>query len=208
MVGDALASPVARRPGRRRSIAGCPTGIHLHLQGLRRRGRKGLAYFGQPSADIDAIYTLESRRDESYDSGEIRLRQSFGAEYGWLVGYTRSSTRSNAVLGNSPDSYFVAADNRGPLSWDTPHRVVTWAFLPTFRKPWSVSYLVEYRTGFPYLGGRQRRLRRRPAQLPPLPRLLRPHARPRAPHATCSGRRWALRAQHEQRHQSRRTRPA
>ncbi len=149
VVGDSLASPVAHTwtatLDRR-----LPFDIQLHLQGLRRRGRNGLHYFGQPSADLDAIYTLESRREENYDSGEIRLRQSFGPEYGWLVGYTRSSTHSNAVLGNSPDSYFVAADNRGPLSWDTPHRVVTWAYLPTFRKPWSVSYLIEYRSGFPY----------------------------------------------------------
>jgi hypothetical protein len=148
-VGESLASPVAHTwtatLDRR-----LPAGIHLHLQGLSRRGRNGLAYFGMPSADLDAIYTLESRRTEDYDSGEIRLRQSFGAEYGWLVGYTRSSARSNAVLGNTPDSYFVAADNTGPPSWDTPHRVVTWAYLPTFRKPWSVSYLIEYRTGFPY----------------------------------------------------------
>jgi outer membrane receptor protein involved in Fe transport len=149
VVGETLSSPGARTftatLDRR-----LPAGINLHLQGLRRRGRHGLAYFGLPSADIDAIYTLESRRAETYDSGEIRLRQSFGAEYGWLVGYTRSSARSNAVLGNTPDSYFVAADNVGPLSWDTPHRVVTWAYLPTFRKPWSVSYLIEWRTGFPY----------------------------------------------------------
>jgi hypothetical protein len=149
VVGERLASPVAHTVTATLDRR-LPAGIHLHVQGLTRRGRHGLAYFGMPSADIDAIYTLESRRDESYDSGEIRLRQSFGGEYGWLVGYTRSSARSNAVLGNTPDSYFVAADNTGPLSWDTPHRVVTWAYLPTFRKPWSVSYLVEYRTGFPF----------------------------------------------------------
>lgn len=149
VIGESLTSPVAHTwtASLDRRL---PAGIHLHLQGLSRRGRHGLAYFGMPSADIDAIYTLESRRTESYNSGEIRLRQSFGPEYGWLIGYTRSSLQSNAVLGNTPDSYFVAADNRGPLSWDTPHRVVTWAYLPTFRKPWSVSYLIEYRTGFPY----------------------------------------------------------
>jgi hypothetical protein len=149
VVGESLASPVAHTWTATLDKR-LPFDIQLHLQGLRRRGRDGLHYFGQPSADLDAIYTLESRREENYDSAEVRLRQSFGPEYGWLVGYTRSSTESNAVLGNSPDSYFVAADNSGPLSWDTPHRVVTWAYLPTFRKPWKVSYMIEYRTGFPY----------------------------------------------------------
>jgi hypothetical protein len=149
VVGDSLASPVAHT-WTATIDQRLPARLQLHLQGLRRRGKNGLAYFGLPSADIDAIYTLQSGRTETYDSGAIRVRQSFGSEYGWLVGYTRSSARSNAVLGNTPDSYFVAADNAGPLSWDTPHRLVTWAFLPTFRKPWSVSYLAEYRSGFPY----------------------------------------------------------
>jgi hypothetical protein len=149
VIGEALTSPRARTwtatLDRR-----LPAGIQLHLQGLRRRGEHGLAYFGRPSADFDVEYTLESQRRETYDSGEIRVKQSFGTEYGWLAGYTRSSARSNAVLGNGPDNYFVAADNAGPLSWDTPHRLVGWAFLPTFRKQWSASCLFEYRTGFPY----------------------------------------------------------
>ena len=148
-IGDELASPRATTWTASLDHR-LPAGLHLHLQGLRRRGRQGLAYFGQPSAESDAFYTLASAREESYDSGAIRVRQSFGHEYGWLAGYTRSSTRSNAVIGNFPDSYFVAADNSGPLSWDVPHRVVSWAFLPTFRKAWSVSALLEYRTGFPY----------------------------------------------------------
>ena len=181
VVGDSLDSPVANTWAATLDKR-LPFDIQLHLQGLRRRGRSGLHYFGQPSADLDAIYTLESRREETYDSAGIRLRQSFGPEYGWLVGYTRLSTHSNAVLGNSPDSYFVAADNRGPLSWDTPHRVVTWAYLPTFRKPWSVSYMIQVPHRLPLFRRRQRRVRRRPAQLATLSRLLRPDARPRAPH--------------------------
>ena len=53
----------------------------------------------------------------------------------------------------------------------------------------------------PVFRGRQRRVRRRPAQLAPLPRLLRPHARPRAPHLPVRAGVGAAR-QHRQRHQS------
>ena len=154
VVSRYVISDTLRSPGARTVTAALdrrlPAGIHLHVQGMRRRGRDGLHYFGVPSAVNETVYTLESRRTERYDSGEIRLRQSFGAEYGWLVGYTRSATHSNAVLGNSTDSYFVAAENAGPLSWDVPHRFVSWAFLPTFRKKWSFAYWLEYRTGFPW----------------------------------------------------------
>ena len=52
------------------------------------------------------------------------------------------------MLGNSPDSYFVAADNSGPPSWDTPHRTVTWAYLPGPSASRSVSHMIEHRTGF------------------------------------------------------------
>ena len=36
------------------------------------------------------------------------------------------------------------------MPWDAPHRVVSWGYLPTPFKKWSVAYLVEYRTGFPF----------------------------------------------------------
>jgi hypothetical protein len=101
-----------------------PARLHLHVQGLHRRG--------------DDV------------AGEITLRQNLGQEYGWLASYTRASARTNMVLGAGPDSYFVAADNEGPLAWDAPHRVLSWAYLPTFRPRWSVSYLLEYRSGFPW----------------------------------------------------------
>jgi hypothetical protein len=54
------------------------------------------------------------------------------------------------VLRIGPDDYFFTTDNHGPLSWDAPHRFVSWAYLPTFREPWAFATLLEYRTGFPF----------------------------------------------------------
>jgi len=127
-----------------------PAGLFLHAQATSRRGRNGLAFFGVPLRDDNTLQELANLRTDRYDAAEISVRQRFGHEYGWLAGYTRSSVRSNAVVDASPDNYYVAADNSGPLPWDTPHRVIGWAYFPTFRPKWSGSCLFEYRTGFPY----------------------------------------------------------
>lgn len=127
-----------------------PEQVYLHLQALRRRGTNALAYVGTPQRDEPSLYTLTNSRTDAYDSAEMTLRQRFGRDYSWLAGYTYSSARSGAVYAYGPDNYYVAADNSGPMSWDTPHRFVSWAYLPTFRKPWSFSYLLEYRSGFPW----------------------------------------------------------
>jgi hypothetical protein len=124
--------------------------LYLRAQGLRRRQDHGLAYVGGPRTDRDTMYVLANQRTEGYDAGEVSLRQTFRRQYGWMAGYTRSSARSNAVLRISPDDYFFVGDNHGPLSWDAPHRFVSWAYLPTFREPWAFATLLEYRSGFPY----------------------------------------------------------
>jgi hypothetical protein len=127
-----------------------PARLHLHVQGIHRRGDDGLAYAATPRADADTTFVLGNGRRDRYAAGEVTLRQDLGKEYGWLASYTRSSARTSAVLGSGPDGYFVAVDNEGPVSWDAPHRVLSWAYLPTFRPRWSVSYLLEYRSGFPW----------------------------------------------------------
>jgi hypothetical protein len=109
-----------------------------------------LVYAGTPQIDAPSLYGLANTRTESYDSAEVSVRGNFGPEYSWLASYTRSSTRSNAVLNPMPDDYFVAPNNIGPLSWDTPNRVILWAYLPTFRKKWAWATLLDYRTGFPF----------------------------------------------------------
>lgn len=128
--------------------------VLLRVQGLSRRQDHGLAYVGTPHTDRDTIYTLANERTEAYDALEVSARQTFArqGQYGWMAGYTRSSARSNAVLRISPDDYFFTTANDGPLGWDAPHRLVSWAYLPTFREPWAFATLLEYRTGFPFTG--------------------------------------------------------
>ena len=180
VVGDSLASPAARTwtatLDRR-----LPAGIQLHLQGLRRRGTDGLAYFGQPSADLDAIYTLESRRTERFDSGEIRapselrsrirlagrLHPIVGALERGARQHARQLLRRRRQRGPAVVGHAAPGRHLG-LPADLPQAMV--GVLPG-RVPHRL----------PLLGRRQRRLRRRRRQRPPLSRLLRRHARPRAP---------------------------
>jgi hypothetical protein len=130
-----------------------PHGLTLRAQALHRRQDHGLAYVGTPHTDRDTIYTLANQRTEAYDAVEVNARQTFRRQYGWMAGYTRSSARSNVLLRVSPDDYFFTeqgAATQGPLAWDAPHRLVSWAYLPTFREPWSIAALLDARTGFPF----------------------------------------------------------
>jgi hypothetical protein len=127
-----------------------PANLDMRIEGLRRRTSNALAYAGTPHTQADSIYTLANGRTESYSLAEISFRQTFGKEYGWLAGYVRSSTHSSAVFDAAADDYFIAANSAGPRGWDAPNRVVSWAYLPTFRRKWAVSYFLEYHTGLPF----------------------------------------------------------
>jgi hypothetical protein len=107
------------------------------------------------------VYALRNWRNDRYDAFELTLRRTFAAQYEWFAGYTRSSARSDAVLDFSLENPIFAAQSRGPFPWDVPHRFLTWGWAPVPRNPWpgwlrriigetNLSYLVEYRTGFPF----------------------------------------------------------
>jgi hypothetical protein len=53
-------------------------------------------------------------------------------------------------MDQSIDQVLRVTDNLGRLPWDSPNRLLSWGFLPTPLKNWSVAYLVETRSGFPF----------------------------------------------------------
>jgi hypothetical protein len=125
--------------------------IYMRVQALRRRGDHGFTYYAAPSpSPFDVLYQLGNRRSDSYDSVELTFRQNFRKEYGWMASYTRSRALSNVVMDINSDSPAIVADNAGRLPWDAPNRLVSWGYLPTFRRDWAIAYLMEYRTGFPF----------------------------------------------------------
>ncbi len=127
------------------------TSTFLRLEAMRRRGVHGLTYSLSPfSYGTETLYTLGNRRSDSFDSVGLTLRQSLAREYGWMVNYTWSRARSNAVLDVSADNPTIVNDNTGPLPWDAPHRILGWAYVPTPWKKWAIASMVEYHTGFPF----------------------------------------------------------
>jgi hypothetical protein len=124
---------------------------YLRVQALRRRGDHGFTYFASPSPrPFDILYQLGNRRSDAYDSVELTIRQNFRKEYGWMASYTRSRALSNVVMDINSDSPAIVANNAGRLPWDAPNRLLSWGYLPTFRKNWALAYLMEYHTGFPF----------------------------------------------------------
>lgn len=142
-----------------------PAGIDLSIAWLRKRGDHGFTYINSwgtgralltadPAAfgasRVDAVYGLSNVRRDIYDSAAITLHQSFGKEYEWMASYTRSRALSNAVIDIGVDQPLRVLNNFGPLGWDAPNRFLSWAYLPAGLKNWSVAYLLEARTGFPF----------------------------------------------------------
>ena len=164
-----IGNPALRMPNYTTASLGIeqrlPAGIQFRAIGTRRRGRNGFAYLNligptdPPGPDLvsawgtnvfDAIYDLGNHRLDVYDSVEFTVRQPFRGQYEWMASYTRSRTLSNSVIDLSADDPFLVPENIGPMPWDTPNRLISWGYLPTFWKDWAVAYLAEARNGFPF----------------------------------------------------------
>jgi outer membrane receptor protein involved in Fe transport len=142
-----------------------PGNFYARAGYLRRRGRDGFTYanavesgrlprpgkIAQLGASaVDAFYILGNQRRDVYDALELAVRRVFERQYGWSASYTRSRAFSNAVVDVNVDDPVIVTHNIGRMPWDSPNRLKSWGYLPTFRKKWSVAYLLEYRTGFPF----------------------------------------------------------
>ncbi len=141
------------------------TGIYARAVYTGRRGSDGFTYVNSlhpqappapeimaayGSTDFNAIYRLRNWRRDIYDSVEATVRQTFRKQYEWMASYTRSRALSNAVVDIGVDNPLVVIDNFGRMPWDSPNRVLSWGYLPTFRENWAVAYLMEARDGFPF----------------------------------------------------------
>jgi hypothetical protein len=143
-----------------------PGGFYLRSGVMRRTGHRGFTFMPQSFApasiaDDGAAYQLANARRPRYDAFEVSLRHTFAARYEWFIGYTRSSSRSNAIVDYNLENPIFAPQGSGPFAWDTPHRVHMWGWaplpnrvLPSFMRfltrHTTAAYLVEYRTGFPF----------------------------------------------------------
>ena len=122
----------------------------LGLELLARNGSHGFAYVDQQPSQSGGIFLLQDTRKDRYRSATISLRQVFSKNMEVYGAYTRSVAHSNEVLNPALGSIFYAAQQSAPVAWDAPNRLLSWGWAPTHIWGIQLSYLFEYRTGFPF----------------------------------------------------------
>ena len=134
-----------------------PKEIFLRTEYIRKRNTDEFVYVNETPVSAgftDVRLQLRNARQDHYDALQTSVRQNFKGEYFWFAAFTRSSARSNQVLGFTLDSIFdplFFGTNAGPLAWDTPYRVISYAWTPIPRlKTIDFSYALEWRTGYPF----------------------------------------------------------
>ena len=134
-----------------------PKEIFLKTEYIRKRNSDEFVYLNEAPKSAgftDVQLQLRNARQDHYDSLQTSVRQNFKGEYFWSASFTRSSARSNQVLGFNLDSIFdplFFGNNSGPLAWDAPYRVISYAWAPTPHfKTLDFSYALDWRSGFPF----------------------------------------------------------
>jgi hypothetical protein len=144
-----------------------PGAFYIKASFMHRRGDRSFAFIPSPGAEFITSgpsvvnYQLWNRRRVRYDAGEFSVRRTFAHTFEWFAGYTRSSARSSAAVDYALESPVFGPQGAGPFPWDTPDRFHTWGWVPLpnrllprrlrfVTRNTTASYLVEYRTGFPF----------------------------------------------------------
>jgi hypothetical protein len=117
---------------------------------LSRHQRDGLAYQKLAARrGLSLLPLLNDRRDD-YKAVEITIKHVFSRSAEVVGSYTRSHSRTNQALDYNLDSQAFDTQLQGPLNYDAPDRVVSWGWSPVVARTFIASYLLEYRTGFPF----------------------------------------------------------
>jgi hypothetical protein len=129
--------------------------IRVSASVLRRRGDRGLLYAliegAEPTDGAHVTeFALANLRRDAYDSFSVTVHHIFGRDYGWMANYTGSRSLSNSVIDISVDQRLHVTNNLGRLSWDAPHRLLSWGYLPAWSRNWAIAYLLDVRTGYPF----------------------------------------------------------
>jgi hypothetical protein len=108
----------------------------------------------EPVVDATADATLlRSDGRSRYREGQISARYQFKKSDQVVASYTRSSAFGNlndfnAFFGNI-ENPVIRPDERGPLPWDAPNRVLLWGSI-SLPRGFTVFPVLDLRTGFPF----------------------------------------------------------
>jgi hypothetical protein len=122
----------------------------VKLELLARDEHHGLVFETLSPGQIGSNFLLQTSRRDKYRGATISVRHRFANTAEVFGSYTRSSARSDQVLDPVLGALYFAPQQPGPLLWDAPNRLLTWATIPT--PIWGIlfTYLFDYHTGFPY----------------------------------------------------------
>jgi hypothetical protein len=129
-------------------------GFYVQSNFVRKNGRSGWAYdLGPPTASVPGQFTyrLASTRTDSYSYAEVELSRTFRGKYPWMISYARSDARASEVVSFSLDNPIFARQAAGPLDWDSPNRLISWAVIPIPRfQKYALAYFAEWHSGTPW----------------------------------------------------------
>jgi hypothetical protein len=114
---------------------------------LLRESRDGFAWETQPTG---GTLVMHNNRQDRFISGEVWVRHAFGDKAQIEMDYVRSRASTNEVLDPNLGVLILSRQQPGPLSWDTPNRVVSSGWTPIPIWGLLLSGFFEYRAGFPF----------------------------------------------------------
>ena len=120
------------------------------LELLARNEQDGLVHETQQPGTPGGIFLLTNHRRDKYRAATLTARHSFGQRAEIFGSYTRSRANTSAVINAFLGPLQFVPEQGGPLRWDTPNRLLTWGWTQTRIWGLFLSYLFEYRTGFPF----------------------------------------------------------
>ncbi|HEY6292590.1 MAG TPA: hypothetical protein VI455_13660 [Terriglobia bacterium] len=129
-----------------------PGSVYADLEFLEKSGHDGFAYYNQCTAIANCLngtFTLRNSQQTHYHATRITVRKQFRGNHLVFASYTESKANANAVLSFSLDNPLFSPQLPGPLPWDSPHRLITWGFLPLVRG-YDLAYAVDARSGYPF----------------------------------------------------------
>lgn len=126
-----------------------PRAVYARLDFVQKRNDNGFVFLNMNPALTLGDYVLTNRRHDRYKAITLTLRHSFHEAYPFMIAYTRSSARTNAVFDFNPSTPVIGNQQSGPLSWDTPNRLLSWGWAP-FVKRTTLGYALEWRDGYPF----------------------------------------------------------
>ena len=131
-----------------------PASVYVKAEFIEKRGMDGFDYanaggVGASGVPASGLFVLQNQRKDHYDGVTVSARHTFREQYPVMISYTRSAAHTNTDLLSTLDNPIFGAQLPGPLSWDSPNRVVGWGWVPLARG-FTFGYTIDWHTGYPF----------------------------------------------------------